>query len=560
MRVLAAFVFLLSALYAQQTVTIGVLAHRGEAATQLAWQPTAAYLSEQIEGYRFDIMPLPFEGFDSALDQKVVDFIVLNSAFYIEMEYRHGVSRIATLQNRDARGESHTRFGSVIFTRHESPITRIAQLEDRRIAAVDPISLGGWLMALRQMRRAGIDEGGCEVAFEGTHDQVVYRVLAGQADAGVVRSDTLERMAAEDLIKLSDLRVLEPKTFEGFSFFTSTDLYPEWPFARARHTPTALAEKVAVALIRMPADHPAAHASQISGWTIPLDYQPVHDLMRDLEMGPYSELTPPTTWQLLKRYWPGVLLALITLFSLTYATLVRGRINRILSGRVAEKTRALQHSQDEIASIAESMGEGLLAFDPGGTLLLANPAAENILSLSPRAIQSHLKHASFVFSEIRTHLQNGQKGRYSGIWKHGEHARHLSLTIAPLSGPWGDKSGVVVVFGDTTEEHAAKERLEQLNRTLEAKVSEKIAEIRHKERLLSEQGKLVAMAEMMSAIAHHWRQPINNVAVLAQDLQEADRYSDIAKRSRHVTIMAAPDSSFAEHPTSQLPNVSRDGL
>ncbi|MEO1210310.1 MAG: DICT sensory domain-containing protein [Cyanobacteria bacterium J06638_20] len=39
-------------------------------------------------------------------------------------------------------------------------------------------------------------------------------------------------------------------------------------------------------------------------------------------------------------------------------------------------------------------------------------------------------------------------------------------------------------------------------------------------------------------------------------LQEADRYHDIAERSRHITIMAAPDSGFAEHPTSQLSNVS----
>lgn len=38
-------------------------------------------------------------------------------------------------------------------------------------------------------------------------------------------------------------------------------------------------------------------------------------------------------------------------------------------------------------------------------------------------------------------------------------------------------------------------------------------------------------------------------------LQEAERYADIAKCSRQVVIMAAPDTGFAEHPTSQLPNV-----
>jgi DICT domain-containing protein len=38
-------------------------------------------------------------------------------------------------------------------------------------------------------------------------------------------------------------------------------------------------------------------------------------------------------------------------------------------------------------------------------------------------------------------------------------------------------------------------------------------------------------------------------------LQEAERYADIAKNSRQIVIMAAPDAGFAEHPTSLLDNV-----
>jgi len=38
-------------------------------------------------------------------------------------------------------------------------------------------------------------------------------------------------------------------------------------------------------------------------------------------------------------------------------------------------------------------------------------------------------------------------------------------------------------------------------------------------------------------------------------LQEAERYYDLAQKSRHVVIMAAPDTGFADHPTSKLPNV-----
>lgn len=39
-------------------------------------------------------------------------------------------------------------------------------------------------------------------------------------------------------------------------------------------------------------------------------------------------------------------------------------------------------------------------------------------------------------------------------------------------------------------------------------------------------------------------------------LQEADRYGEIADRSRQVVIMAAPDAGFLEHSTSQKPNVA----
>lgn len=43
-------------------------------------------------------------------------------------------------------------------------------------------------------------------------------------------------------------------------------------------------------------------------------------------------------------------------------------------------------------------------------------------------------------------------------------------------------------------------------------------------------------------------------------LQEADRYGEISQRARQIVIMATPDAGFAEHPTSQQPNVALVGL
>ncbi|MGF1587816.1 MAG: DICT sensory domain-containing protein [Pleurocapsa sp.] len=39
-------------------------------------------------------------------------------------------------------------------------------------------------------------------------------------------------------------------------------------------------------------------------------------------------------------------------------------------------------------------------------------------------------------------------------------------------------------------------------------------------------------------------------------LEEADRYNDLADKSKHVTILATPDSGFDTHPTSQKKNVA----
>lgn len=43
-------------------------------------------------------------------------------------------------------------------------------------------------------------------------------------------------------------------------------------------------------------------------------------------------------------------------------------------------------------------------------------------------------------------------------------------------------------------------------------------------------------------------------------LQEADRYGEISQKSQQVVILAAPESGFAEHPTSQQANVALVGL
>ncbi len=298
-------------------VAIGVLAKRGAEITHRRWDSTAEYLSRTIPEYRFKVVPLDFQQIFEQVSQGKVDFVLANSAIYVQLESKYGISRITTLRNRTGKTASSW-FGGVIFTRADSTsIHSYIDLKGKRFAAVDPESLGGHLMALRELQHRDLipERDFSSVSFEHTHDGVVYAVRDGRADFGTVRTDTLERMAEEGLIRLDHFKALHAGTDqygEKFPYLYSTRLYPEWPLAKLAKTEQMLAEKVALALMTMPTNHPAAKDSHTAGWSIPANYQPVHDLLRDLGWPPY-EPQPVTLAVILHNYWPwliGILLAL----------------------------------------------------------------------------------------------------------------------------------------------------------------------------------------------------------------------------------------------------------
>ncbi|WP_165873473.1 HD domain-containing phosphohydrolase [Parasulfuritortus cantonensis] len=318
---------------AADVVNIGVLAMRGPDKALSMWSATAAYLGQALPDQRFRIVPLGFDDVRLAVRQGRVDFVLSNSSYYVELESHYGVSAVATLKNRFDGGPGFSQFGGVIFTRADrGDIRAVGDLRSRVVAAVDASSFGGWLAGWREMKRLGVDPERDlrRLYFAHTHDAVVYAVRDGHADAGIVRTDTLERMAAEGRIKLSDYFVLNRQPAAEFPLLLSTALYPEWPLAKLRQVPDDLAVRVAIALMQMPADAPAARAAQITGWTLPLNYQPVHDALKELRIGPYEHLRRLTAAEVLAQY--GQWLALAAMLSLAIlATVVYvGRINRRL--------------------------------------------------------------------------------------------------------------------------------------------------------------------------------------------------------------------------------------
>lgn len=87
-------------------------------------------------------------------------------------------------------------------------------------------------MAFGELKEVGIDESNMQVTFYGTHEKAVLAVLNGNADAGTVRTDTLERMAMNGKMKMDDFAVLNQKKILQFFLCGKYKTLPRMEFCK----------------------------------------------------------------------------------------------------------------------------------------------------------------------------------------------------------------------------------------------------------------------------------------------------------------------------------------
>ncbi|MCP4118823.1 MAG: phosphate/phosphite/phosphonate ABC transporter substrate-binding protein [Desulfobacteraceae bacterium] len=269
---------------------IGVLAKRGAIKALKKWKATGEYLTSQIPGATFEIVPLDFDQVNPAVQNSKVDFFLVNSSMFVTAKIRYNASAIATMIN-SRQGKALKSFGGVIITSIDNDdINSLKDMKGRSFMAVKKSSFGGWQMAYNEMKSAGIDpfKDFSKLEFGGKHDNVALAVLNMVADCGTVRTDTLERMTAEGLIDIEDLKIINQQSHPGFPFVCSTPLYPEWPLAKTEKTPSSIAKKVTEALKQLKKSDLATRNARIVGWTDPLDYNPVEQLQGSLNVGAFA--------------------------------------------------------------------------------------------------------------------------------------------------------------------------------------------------------------------------------------------------------------------------------
>ncbi len=322
---------------------IGVLSVLDEEAVPHQWQPLAAGLAQRLPQHVVVLQPYDLNGLEAAVARGELSFVVTNPGQYVRLEARHGVTRVATQTAAGGQDPAHAVGSAVVMRRGASLTGGLAELEGKRVAAVSEDAFGGYQLVAMEWIRRGVDveAGAVKTQFTGfPMTRVLDAVLSGQADAGILRACLLERLEREGRVPPGALVVVAARRDASLACQTSTELYPGWAFAALPSAPPGLSREVLLALLALPAEPGGAH------WSVPADYQRVHEVLRALEVEPYAFLRDHRLESLARRYWfvlAGVLLAaaLGTAYALRVEVLVKRRTGE-LAHALAERDRLAQ--------------------------------------------------------------------------------------------------------------------------------------------------------------------------------------------------------------------------
>ena len=331
---------------------IGVLAFRGAAPAQQQWQPLADYLSETVDGWHFEIVPLTLVSAPEEIKANGLEFLITNPGHYVTLAEQFGLSALATRERRtQVSGSGLLRYGTVIFSLKESGIQILDDLKGKQVAAVSLDAFGGFQLAWQEFISQGIDPFTDikTLRFMGfPQDEIVFAVLRGDVEAGIVRSGLLENLDAEGRIDFSDFVVLQSNSQLAYPYMVSGRLYPEWPFTALPGIDKKLREAVTAALLESQRQTVSSDYLLKDIWSAPLSYEDVRVLIsayrnRENAVSPWAESVRNPLFYLYLAIASGI--AFLLIWNVRQRALENQQLNAV------ETTPELEVDDPEIADI-----------------------------------------------------------------------------------------------------------------------------------------------------------------------------------------------------------------
>jgi PAS domain S-box-containing protein len=534
-----------------QNISIGVQVAQNPSLTKEEWRKFADYLHAKIPEYEFNITTLNAKELLDAGVKRRFDYIIANPQIYVTLEELAGAMRMVTMSNYDPKtGYEVAKLGGVIIAMADrNDIQTLKDVGGKKIASGYTKGVATYLLQLETLSSAGVEISPKDVSFlETTQDKVVESILKKQYDVGFIRTGVLEKMIKENKFDISKIKIINPRNEPQFFQLLSTELIPEWAMMAMSNKNMDLSERI-VSVLLMADKIGAAKKSEFNGvifnWTIPQDYNPIRVLMKKHHIAPFDK-NEISLEEIIQKYLLQILIVvtlvigILTLLiiylikNIDQRKLLESKLNKrkeVLEQTVEVRTEELELQKEKFETFYKASKDGIAILDLESNFLDFNDAYLEMTGFTREELMTKscigLSAPEYLDSAIKTMQEVLAKGFVKNFEKvcivAGGRRVSVSMTAAVLP----DKKSVLLSVKDITEKMQLEENLRSINKHLQEMVKEETEKRVEKEKLLIQQSKMAVMGEMIGAIAHQWRQPLNSLGMTVQDVEVAYKFGEV---------------------------------
>ncbi len=534
--ILALLLLLPLSAVADHKIKLAILSYQPDVMLMAKYQPVVDDLENLIGDYSIELFVVDAEALEQGIHDHAFDLALIDPVHYLRHRSAGNISAALVTLERGEISLSTSLMGGVIFSLREGDKISLRNMSEYRVASVTTDYLESYIAQTYELLSLDIEPPAeNHILSFGSDQEVVKGVLGGDADVGFIRSGVLEKMVQDGELTWQQIRVLNEQSHEGFPNKVSTHLYPEWPLVALSHVDSKVVKEITAGLLSLPESIPSMASIGVSGFVPALDYLPVEQVLKDLEIEPY-DAPGVSWWSVIKAYAVFILLFNLLVLILIGASWFTYRQNKKL-GLVVDELQAakslLSQSYGQLDALLSSSPAVIYSLSPD-TLKLRFISAncKQLYGLTPDEIKAqpkwwvgaiHEEDVTKVLAAMREWRVNGYPGTLISNYRiySGTQWLWIEDRLQAIFNREGVVSELVGSHLDISEQHQSQQLLE-LSASVFDNAREGIA-------ITTPEGSIIKVNDAFSRITGYSRTEIlgQNPRVLNSGRQSREFYEEM---------------------------------